>query len=154
MAGQSRKEPPSFPQVFRIPGSASRVWLPGSLRMPAESFRQVTCARTSFSARFACNGMSGSSGYSWSMNVYCPALGVGPASPADNEYRPGFAAELMHKHLRLSQQAARDAGTDTRIGHLATDVFERFVEEEDGTGMDCSAILRRIEANLGSGSQE
>ena len=98
--------------------------------------------------------VSMSSGYSWSMNVYCPAPGVGPASPADNEYRPGFAAELMLKDLRLSQQAARDTGTDTRIGRLATDVFERFVEEEDGMGMDCSAILRRIEGKRGAGSQE
>ena len=33
-----------------------------------------------------------SSGYSWTMNAYCPAPGIGPQSPADNGYRPGFAA--------------------------------------------------------------
>ncbi|TMV49197.1 3-hydroxyisobutyrate dehydrogenase, partial [Thioclava sp. BHET1] len=44
--------------------------------------------------------VSTSSGYSWSMNAYCPAPGVGPKSPADNGYTPGFAAELMLKDLR------------------------------------------------------
>ncbi|MCV2449665.1 3-hydroxyisobutyrate dehydrogenase, partial [Paracoccus sp. DMF] len=34
--------------------------------------------------------VSTSSGYSWSMNAYCPAPGVGPQSPADNGYKPGF----------------------------------------------------------------
>ncbi|MEO1363854.1 MAG: 3-hydroxyisobutyrate dehydrogenase, partial [Pseudomonadota bacterium] len=48
--------------------------------------------------------VSTSSGYSWSMNAYCPAPGVGPTSPADNDYQPGFAAELMLKDLGLSQQ--------------------------------------------------
>ena len=46
--------------------------------------------------------VSTSSGYSWSMNAYCPAPGVGPQSPADNGYKPGFATELMLKDLRLS----------------------------------------------------
>jgi len=50
--------------------------------------------------------VSTSSGYSWTMNAYCPAPGVGPKSPADNGYKPGFAADLMLKDLRLSQQAA------------------------------------------------
>ena len=34
--------------------------------------------------------VSTSSGYSWSMNAYCPAPGVGPTSPADNDYKPGL----------------------------------------------------------------
>ena len=45
--------------------------------------------------------VSTSSGQSWSMNTYCPAPGIGPQSPADNAYTPGFAAELMLKDLRL-----------------------------------------------------
>jgi 3-hydroxyisobutyrate dehydrogenase len=51
--------------------------------------------------------VSTSSGYSWTMNAYCPAPGIGPTSPADNDYKPGFAADLMLKDLRLSQQAAK-----------------------------------------------
>jgi 3-hydroxyisobutyrate dehydrogenase len=89
--------------------------------------------------------VSTSSGYSWSMNAYCPAPGVGPKSPADNGYVPGFASELMLKDLRLSQQAAKSADADTPMGALAQALYARFVEEEDGTGTDFSAMLPRFE---------
>ncbi|RDW12550.1 NAD-binding protein, partial [Paracoccus thiocyanatus] len=90
--------------------------------------------------------VSTSSGYSWSMNAYCPAPGVGPRSPADNGYKPGFAAELMLKDLRLSQQAAEAVDADTPMGQLATALYARFVEDEDGKGKDFSAMLPRFEA--------
>lgn len=89
--------------------------------------------------------VSTSSGQSWSMNTYCPAPGVGPKSPADNDYTPGFAAELMLKDLRLSQQAAETADADTPVGKLATALYEQFVEREDGEGKDFSAMLPRFE---------
>ena len=89
--------------------------------------------------------VSTSSGYSWTMNAYCPAPGVGPQSPADNDYKPGFAAELMLKDLRLSQQAAESADADTPMGELAQALYSKFVESEDGLGMDFSAMLPRFE---------
>ncbi|NOC82249.1 3-hydroxyisobutyrate dehydrogenase [Ruegeria sp. HKCCD6428] len=89
--------------------------------------------------------VSTSSGYSWTMNAYCPAPGVGPQSPADNGYTPGFAAELMLKDLRLSQQAASSADADTPMGQAATALYEQFVENEDGLGRDFSAMLPRFE---------
>ncbi|MCT8160320.1 3-hydroxyisobutyrate dehydrogenase [Pseudoruegeria sp. SHC-113] len=89
--------------------------------------------------------VSTSSGYSWSMNAYCPAPGVGPQSPADNGYKPGFAAELMLKDLLLSQQAAEAADADTPMGAAAAALYHAFVEEEGGKGMDFSAMLPRFE---------
>jgi len=89
--------------------------------------------------------VSTSSGYSWSMNAYCPAPGVGPNSPADNDYKPGFAAELMLKDLRLSQQAAEASDAATPLGQAATALYEKFVESEDGMGRDFSAMLPRFE---------
>ena len=89
--------------------------------------------------------VSTSSGYSWTMNAYCPAPGIGPKSPADNGYKPGFAAELMLKDLRLSQQAAEAVDADTPMGQRATDLYKSFVEEEDGKGRDFSAMLPRFE---------
>ncbi len=88
--------------------------------------------------------VSTSSGASWSMNTYCPAPGVGPASPADNDYQPGFAADLMLKDLRLSQVAADGADADTPMGAAATELYARFVEAEDGAGRDFSAMLPRF----------
>ncbi|MDE0521432.1 MAG: 3-hydroxyisobutyrate dehydrogenase [Boseongicola sp.] len=90
--------------------------------------------------------VSTSSGYSWTMNAYCPAPGVGPASPADNDYQPGFAAELMLKDLRLSQQAAEAVDADTPIGACATGIYAAFVEDEGGRGKDFSAMLPRFAA--------
>lgn len=90
--------------------------------------------------------VSTSSGYSWTMNAYCPAPGVGPQSPADNDYKPGFAAELMLKDLRLSQQAAEAADADTPMGQLAAALYATFVEAEDGRGKDFSAMLPRLAA--------
>ncbi|SDN87558.1 3-hydroxyisobutyrate dehydrogenase [Lutimaribacter pacificus] len=89
--------------------------------------------------------VSTSSGYSWTMNAYCPAPGVGPQSPADNDYKPGFAAELMLKDLGLSQQAAEAADADTPMGQAALELYRRFVEDEGGRGMDFSAMLPRFE---------
>jgi len=89
--------------------------------------------------------VSTSSGYSWTMNAYCPAPGIGPKSPADNGYQPGFAAELMLKDLRLSQQAAEAVDADTPMGQAARDLYAKFVEGEDGKGRDFSAMLPRFE---------
>ena len=89
--------------------------------------------------------VSTSSGYSWTMNVYCPAPGVGPTSPADNGYKPGFSTDLMLKDLRLSQQAAAGVDADTPLGQAATELYATFVEHEDGRGRDFSAMLPRFE---------
>lgn len=93
--------------------------------------------------------VSTSSGYSWSMNAYCPAPGVGPVSPADNGYKPGFAAELMLKDLGLSQQAAESVGAQTPMGALAHQQYDDFVTREDGRGQDFSAMLPRFTARNG-----
>ncbi len=89
--------------------------------------------------------VSTSSGYSWTMNAYCPAPGIGPQSPADNDYAPGFAAELMLKDLNLSQLAAQAADADTPMGAAATALYTQFVDNEDGMGKDFSAMLPRFE---------
>ena len=95
--------------------------------------------------------VSTSSGYSWTMNAYCPAPGIGPTSPADNAYKPGFAADLMLKDLRLSQQAASSVDADTPMGLAATALYETFVEQEDGAGKDFSAMLPRFESRRRQG---
>ncbi|MGI1661244.1 3-hydroxyisobutyrate dehydrogenase [Palleronia sp. KMU-117] len=90
--------------------------------------------------------VSTSSGQSWSITTYCPAPGIGPKSPADTGYAPGFAAELMLKDLRLSQQAAEAVDADTPMGARAAELYRAFVEDEDGRGRDFSAMLPRFEA--------
>ena len=88
--------------------------------------------------------VSTSSGSSWSMNAYCPAPGVGPTSPADNDYKPGFAADLMLKDLTLAQAAAKSADADTPLGEAARALYDQFVNREEGAGRDFSAMLPRF----------
>ena len=96
--------------------------------------------------------VSTSSGNSWSMSTYCPAPGVGPKSPSDNHYVPGFSAALMLKDLHLSQQAAEINGTPTRAGKLALDIYRDFVESRNGATLDFSAIINELTA--GSGNEQ
>lgn len=84
-----------------------------------------------------------SSGQNWSMTSYCPIPGVGPASPADNDYQGGFAAALMLKDLRLAMEAAQQAGADTPMGAKAAQLYEQFVEAGHA-GSDFSAIIKTL----------
>jgi len=88
--------------------------------------------------------VSTSSGSCWSVNTYCPVPGVGPQSPADNDYKPGFAATLMLKDLSLSQQAACDTDAATPLGQHATQLYSAMVEAGDG-GADFSAMIKYLE---------
>ena len=89
--------------------------------------------------------VSTSSGYSWSMNSYCPAPGVGPKAPSDNNYIPGFSSDLMLKDLTLSQNAASETKASTPMGNLAMTLYKDFVENKNGSGLDFSAILKTFE---------
>ncbi len=69
---------------------------------------------------------STSSGQCWSINTYCPVPGPVPTSPANNDYKPGFAAALMLKDLRLAQEAAQKSGAVTPLGAEATQLYALF----------------------------
>ncbi|CAN5297741.1 3-hydroxyisobutyrate dehydrogenase [soil metagenome] len=86
---------------------------------------------------------STSSGQCWSLTSYCPVPGPVPASPANNEYKPGFAAALMLKDLRLSQEAAKAAGAVTPLGAHAESIYETYEKSGHG-GMDFSGIIHQI----------
>ncbi|MGI9420439.1 MAG: 3-hydroxyisobutyrate dehydrogenase [Geminicoccaceae bacterium] len=87
--------------------------------------------------------ISTSSGHCWSVNSYCPVPGVGPASPADNDFAPGFAAELMVKDTGLSQEAADAVAAATPLGRHAADLYHAFVEA-GGRGKDFSGIIEMV----------
>jgi len=86
---------------------------------------------------------SKASGQNWSMTSYCPVPGVGPVSPADNDYKGGFAAALMLKDLRLALGAAADAGAQVPMGARAEELYARFVEEGNAT-TDFSGIIKTL----------
>jgi 3-hydroxyisobutyrate dehydrogenase len=86
---------------------------------------------------------STSSGQSWSLTTYCPVPGPVPTSPANNSYKPGFAAALMLKDLKLAQEAAQSAGADTPIGAHAAELYEAFNSAGRG-GTDFSGIIEYL----------
>jgi len=86
---------------------------------------------------------STSSGQCWSLTTYCPVPGPVPASPANNEYKPGFAAALMLKDLRLSQEAAKAAGAATPLGAHAESIYDAFEKAGHG-GVDFSGIIKHV----------
>ena len=84
-----------------------------------------------------------SSGQCWSLTSYAPLPGVGPTTPADNDYKGGFAAALMLKDLRLAMEAAASVDADVPMGSKARELYEAFVEA-DKDGRDFSAIIKTL----------
>ena len=89
---------------------------------------------------------SQASGQSWSMTSYCPVPGVGPKTPADNNYEGGFAAALMLKDLKLAMEAAEKVGLELEMGEEAEEEYEKFVEMGGG-GKDFSGIIKMIDGS-------
>ncbi|TPM43954.1 3-hydroxyisobutyrate dehydrogenase [Mesorhizobium sp. B2-2-3] len=83
---------------------------------------------------------STSSGQCWSLTTYCPVPGPVPTSPANRDYKPGFAAALMLKDLKLSQEAAQAAGAVTPLGAEATQLYGLF-NAQGNAGADFSGII-------------
>ena len=87
---------------------------------------------------------SKASGQNWSMTSYCPIPGVGPTSPADNEYQGGFATALMLKDLKLAMEAAQSVGADTPMGSRAAELYQALADA-GSAGLDFSAIIRTLD---------
>ncbi len=86
---------------------------------------------------------SAASGQCWSLTSYCPVPGPVATSPANNGYKPGFAAELMLKDLKLAQEAARTSGAETVLGQQAAELYDAWVAA-GGKGVDFSGIVNAI----------
>jgi 3-hydroxyisobutyrate dehydrogenase len=88
---------------------------------------------------------SNASGQCWALTTNCPVPGPVPTSPANREYRPGFATALMAKDLGLAESAIGDTGVHAELGLLAAGIYRRFAED-GGAASDFSAIIEEIRA--------
>lgn len=84
--------------------------------------------------------MSTSAAQSWAVTTNCPVPGPVPASPASNDYRPGFATGLMAKDLGLAREAIESTDTPADFGLAAYRAYTEF-NTEDNAGKDFSAII-------------
>jgi 3-hydroxyisobutyrate dehydrogenase len=86
---------------------------------------------------------SASSGQCWSLTSYCPVPGPVPASPANNGYKPGFAAALMLKDLKLARAAAQSVNAKTALGTHAAEIYQEFAQTGH-SGTDFSGIINLV----------
>ncbi len=91
---------------------------------------------------------SASSGQCWSLTSYCPVPGPVPASPANNNYKPGFAAALMLKDLKLARDAAASVKASTALGTHAAEIYESFAGHGHA-GEDFSGIINQVREDSG-----
>jgi 3-hydroxyisobutyrate dehydrogenase len=89
--------------------------------------------------------VSTSSGQCWALTSYCPVPGPVPTSPANNDYKPGFATALMVKDLTLAQDAAKSSGAATLLGKHAQELYKAFDAAGNG-GVDFSGIIQHVRA--------
>lgn len=86
--------------------------------------------------------VTGATGNCWALESNCPVPGPAPSSPANNDFRPGFAAALMRKDLGLAMDAVDSAGTTAPMGAAAAAMYSEFAE--DNGDKDFSAIITKL----------
>lgn len=91
--------------------------------------------------------ISTSTGSSYILNKSCPMPGPVPTSAASNGFKPGFAAKLMLKDLRLSQAAAQTANCATPLGAVATAVYAAHISNGNGE-LDSSSIIKFVDPDI------
>jgi len=91
--------------------------------------------------------LSTSSGSNYAVTHYCPVPGPLPNVPSARDYKPGFAAALMYKDLRLAQAAALGAGVSTPLGAVAQTLYALFNAKGQGH-LDTTAIVKLIRGDV------
>lgn len=87
---------------------------------------------------------STATGQCWSLNSYCPVPGPVETSPANNDYKPGFATAMMLKDLRLAREAIESTGANTPLGLMSENLYTQMDESGMG-GLDFSAVIKMLE---------
>lgn len=86
--------------------------------------------------------ITGATGNCWAVHTNCPVPGPVPTSPANNDFKPGFATALMNKDLGLAMAAVESSGADAPLGAHAAELYARFAE--DHADKDFSAIIETL----------
>ncbi len=65
-----------------------------------------------------------------------------PTSPANNDFKPGFATALMNKDLGLAMDAVASTGARAPLGTHAAQLYRGFGEQR--ADLDFSAIITSL----------
>ncbi|MEX3647724.1 3-hydroxyisobutyrate dehydrogenase [Mycolicibacterium porcinum] len=86
--------------------------------------------------------ITGATGNCWAVQVNCPVPGPVPTSPANNDFKPGFATALMNKDLGLAMAAVESTGASAPLGTHAAEIYTKFAV--DHADKDFSAVIETL----------
>ena len=128
-AGQSIKMCNNMLLAITMAGLGESIKLAQNLNLDLTKFYEV---------------LSTSSASCWAINNYFPIKGIGPISPADNNFNGGFSAKLMLKDLSLAIEAAESTKTEIKFGKKSKNIFENFVKNHNDD-LDFSNIINYLD---------
>jgi 3-hydroxyisobutyrate dehydrogenase len=102
----------------------------------------VLAEKLGLSAQSLFDVITGATGNCWSVHTNCPVPGPVPTSPANNDFKPGFATALMNKDLGLAMAAVNSTGSTAPLGTHAAEIYAKFAEEH--AGKDFSAVIELL----------
>ncbi|AMO60187.1 3-hydroxyisobutyrate dehydrogenase [Mycolicibacterium phlei] len=102
----------------------------------------VLAEKLGLSAQSLFDVITGATGNCWAVHTNCPVPGPVPTSPANNDFKPGFATALMNKDLGLAMDAVKSSGTAAPLGSHAAEIYAKF--NEDNADKDFSAVIELL----------
>ena len=86
--------------------------------------------------------ITGATGNCWAVHTNCPVPGPVPTSPANNDFKPGFATALMNKDLGLAMDALSSTGSAAPLGSHAAEIYAKFAAAQGDK--DFSAVIEML----------
>jgi 3-hydroxyisobutyrate dehydrogenase len=102
----------------------------------------VLAEKLGLSAQSLFDVITGATGNCWAVHTNCPVPGPVPTSPANNDFKPGFATALMNKDLGLAMDAVSSTGSSAPLGSHAADIYAKFATTHGDK--DFSAIIETL----------
>ncbi|WP_156687287.1 3-hydroxyisobutyrate dehydrogenase [Mycobacterium sp. Marseille-P9652] len=102
----------------------------------------VLAEKLGLSAQALFDVITGATGNCWAVHTNCPVPGPVPTSPANNDFKPGFATALMNKDLGLAMDAVASTGASAPLGSHAADIYAKFAA--DHADKDFSAVIEML----------
>jgi 3-hydroxyisobutyrate dehydrogenase len=102
----------------------------------------VLAEKLGLSAQSLFDVITGATGNCWAVHTNCPVAGPVPTSPANNDFKPGFATALMNKDLGLAMDAVKSTGSGAPLGSHAAEIYAKFAT--DHADKDFSAVIEML----------
>jgi len=102
----------------------------------------VLAEKLGLSAQSLFDVITGATGNCWSVHTNCPVPGPVPTSPANNDFKPGFATALMNKDLGLAMDAVSSTGSTAPLGSHAAEIYAKYAA--DHADKDFSAVIELL----------